>query len=257
MDLGLRNRNFIVTGATAGLGNAVLRTLTNEGAFVFGIARSADDVARINEKYERVQLIAGDISKEENVDKLLQCLQDKEIHGVFVNAGGPPARAFLETKIEDWDAAYLSLLRWKIDLVQKLLPKFLQQRHGRILFSESSTVKQPLQNLVLSNSIRLAVVGMAKTLSEEIADKGITVNVIAPGFHDTQAMQRLFVKKSETANISIEEAKEAFKLQTRTGELGNTDDFASLAAWLLSSKSRYITGQTFSVDGGLVKGVFG
>jgi len=258
MDLQLKNKKFIVTGATSGLGNAVLKALVYEGAFVYAIARSVDKVGELNKRFKNsVLAVAGDITEIETIDRLLKLIKNETIEGVFVNAGGPPAKAFLETELADWDNAYKTLLRWKVDFMQKLLPKFIGQQYGRILFSESSTVKQPLQNLVLSNSIRLAVVGMAKTLSEEIAQQGITVNVIGPGFHDTAAMQRLFIKKSETEGISIEEARKNFESQTKTGRMGDADDFASLAIWLLSPKSKYITGQTFSVDGGLIKGVFG
>lgn len=258
MDLNMKEKRFIVTGVTSGLGLAVLKALVNEGAFVYGIARNIEKVEELNKEYKnQVQIIAGDITDLVNVDRIIDLVSKESIDGIFVNAGGPPAKAFLETNVDDWDAAYNSLLRWKVDIVQKLIPKFENQEYGRILFSESSTVKQPLQNLVLSNSIRLAVVGMAKTVSEEIAQKGITVNIIAPGFHDTAAMQRLFIKKSETEKITVEEARKRFESETKTGQLGNADDFASLALWLLSPKSKYITGQTFSVDGGLIKSVFG
>lgn len=119
------------------------------------------------------------------------------------------------------------------------------------------SVKQPVENLVLSNSLRLSVVGFVKTLSQEIADRGITLNILAPGYHDTQAMQRLFVKKSQVQNISVEEAGKQFEDEIKMGKMGNPDEFASLAIWLLSPHSRYITGQTISVDGGLIKSVFG
>jgi 3-oxoacyl-[acyl-carrier protein] reductase len=258
MDLNLKGKKYIVTGSTSGLGYAVLKALVNEKAFVYAIARSQDNIAKLNEEFgNSIKAIAGDIISFDSIDKLLELTENEVIDGVFINAGGPPAKAFMETNIDDWDNAYNSLLRWKIQLVQKILPKFLNQGNGSILFSESSTVKQPLQNLVLSNSIRLAVVGMAKTLSEEVAGSGINVNIIAPGYHDTAAMHRLFVKKSEVENISVEDARKVFESHTKTNSLGNPDDFASLAAWLLSPKSKYITGQTFSVDGGIIKGTFG
>jgi 3-oxoacyl-[acyl-carrier protein] reductase len=103
----------------------------------------------------------------------------------------------LETNLDDWDTAYNSLLRWKVELIKALLPTFQNQNYGRIVFIESMSVKQPVANLVLSNSLRLAVVGFVKTLSQEVSKDGITVNILAPGFHDTPAAQRLFVKRSE------------------------------------------------------------
>jgi 3-oxoacyl-[acyl-carrier protein] reductase len=159
--------------------------------------------------------------------------------------------------MNDWDTAYYSLFRWKVELTKMLLPKFREQGYGRILYLESSSVKQPIENLVLSTSLRLGIVGFAKTLSEETADIGVTVNILAPGFHDTQALNRLLAKKAESGNISEDEAKNKFIQKIKVGKLGNPDELASIAVWLLSEESGYITGQTISVDGGVIKGVFG
>ena len=118
-------------------------------------------------------------------------------------------------------------------------------------------MKQPIENLVLSNSLRLAVVGFVKTMSQEIASDGITANILAPGYHDTPAMQRLFEKKSLLLGITPEDSKTIFEKDITTGKLGNPEHLASLALWLLSPHAAYITGQTISVDGGFVKGTMG
>ncbi len=135
-----------------------------------------------------------------------------------------------------------------------MLEKFQEQEYGRILFIESAAVKQPIENLILSNSLRMAVVGFAKTLSQEVAHQGITCNILAPGYHATPAMERLFANKSLLLGISSDEAKKEFEKETKVGHLGDPEDFGSLAVWLLSSHSRFITGQTISIDGGLVRG---
>ena len=111
--------------------------------------------------------------------------------------------------------------------------------------------------MVLSNSLRLAVVGFVKTLSQEIARSGITLNVLAPGSHDTGAIERVYKKKAEQTGVSLEEARRQGLLQIPVGALGQAEDFAALATWLLSPASRYVTGQTISIDGGAVKGIFG
>ncbi len=163
----------------------------------------------------------------------------------------------METKLEDWDNAYKNVMRWKIELTQSLIPSMIHYKYGRLVYVESASVKQPMENLVLSNSMRLAVVGFVKTLSQEIAQNGITLNVLAPGYHATAAMDRLFKKKSEQTGMTIDDAMLQYISQTRVGFLGAAEDFASLAVWLLSPHSRYLTGQTISVDGGVIKGTMG
>jgi 3-oxoacyl-[acyl-carrier protein] reductase len=133
----------------------------------------------------------------------------------------------------------------------------VKNEYGRILFIESATVKQPLENLVLSNSLRAAVVGMVKTLSQEIASTGVTLNVMAPGSHNTPAIDRIYKKKSEQTGLPFEQVRATAIQQIPVGFLGEAADFASLAAWLLSPYSRFITGQTISVDGGAVRGIMG
>ena len=133
----------------------------------------------------------------------------------------------------------------------------IEHGYGRILFIESYTVKQPLDNLVLSNSLRVAVVGMAKTLSQEIARSGVTLNIIGPGFHNTPAIDRIYKKKAEQTGIPFDEVRATAIQQIPVGALGEAVDFASLAIWLLSPLSRFITGQTITVDGGAVKGIMG
>ncbi|MEA2105970.1 MAG: SDR family oxidoreductase [Bacteroidota bacterium] len=141
--------------------------------------------------------------------------------------------------------------------MQKMVPRLIDQHYGRIVFLESGSVKQPIENLVLSTSLRMSVVGMAKTLSQEIADKGVTVNVLAPGSHHTNAIERLIHKKTETEGIAYEEARAMFEKNTRVGFMGDPDDLASIAVWLLSPLSKFVTGQTISVAGGSITGVFG
>jgi 3-oxoacyl-[acyl-carrier protein] reductase len=142
-------------------------------------------------------------------------------------------------------------------LTQRFVPSLVKNNYGRLLFIESATVKQPLENLVLSNSLRAAVVGMVKTLSQEIAGTGVTLNILGPGSHNTPAIDRIYRKKSEQTGIPFEEVKATAIRQIPVGFLGEAADFASLAIWLLSPHSRFITGQTISVDGGAVKGIMG
>lgn len=258
MDLNIKGQNFIITGASSGFGKSVAISLMEEGANVYAIARRKEKLSELKYKYDsRFEYLALDVTEDNAVRKIIDFIGVTEIHGVFVNAGGPPAKSFLETTIEDWDDAYKKLLRWKVDLVNRLIPSFIDKKYGRILFLESSSVKQPIENLVLSTSLRMSVVGLAKTLSEELSEKGITVNVLAPGSHNTSALDRLITKKAENESISFEAAKKEFEKNTKVGSLGDPNDLASMASWLLSPNSKFITGQTISIAGGAIKGVFG
>jgi 3-oxoacyl-[acyl-carrier protein] reductase len=254
MDLSIKGKLFIVTGASSGLGYAVLKRLLEEGANVIAVARRKEKLQEIENDFPGSMVShAGDLTEEPTLDGIISIVGSQRLDGIFINAGGPPAMPFMETELNDWDRAFHLLFRWKYLLVKSFIPKFIEQGYGRILFSESSSVKQPVENLVLSNSLRMAVVGMAKTISEEIAEKGVTANVIAPGMHDTSAIDRLLVKKSELDGISIDEARSRLIERIKVGRMGNPDDFASLAVWLLSPLSNFVTGQTLTVDGGAVK----
>ncbi len=258
MDLQLNNHFFVVCGAGSGFGKAVAERLVNEGASILAIARREESLVKLRHlKPQAIDILTGDLTDERFAEKIIKTLDGQIPQGILVNAGGPPARLFRETNLQEWDEAYKNLVRWKVDLLQKLLPGFLEQQYGRIVLVESVSVKQPVENLILSNSLRMAVVGMAKTLANEVGSQGITVNVLAPGYHDTPAIERLFSKKSESLGISVAEARRLFEKELMSGHMGNPAEFAMLAAWLLSPLSGYITGQTFSVDGGLVKFVFG
>ncbi len=258
MDLGIKNQLFIVGGATSGLGKAIANALIQEGAHIIAIARSAEKLDAFKTTAPaQVETITGDITQPEMIGQITAVLGNRELHGMLINAGGPPAKTFLETTLEDWDNAYKNILRWKVNITQAFVPRMKAQQYGRLVYIESSSVKQPLDNLVLSTSLRLAVVGFVKTLSQEIAKSGVTLNIMGPGSHDTPAIERVYNKKAEQTGISAAEARVQGVQQIPVGKLGRPEDFASLATWLLSPGSGYMTGQTISVDGGMVKGIFG
>lgn len=258
MDLRINDKLFIVTGATSGLGNGVARALLNEGARVIAVARNDEKLEKFTQEFPQlIEPMQGDITQPETIQKLKNKVGDRYLSGMLINAGGPPAKSFLETDLNDWDDAYQSILKWKVEITKTFLPKFRDQKYGRIVYIESSSVKQPVENLVLSNSLRLAVVGFVKTLSNEIASEGITLNIMAPGFHETPAAQRLFVKRADVENITVEEAKNKYEKEIKVGRTGDPLDFGMMAAWLLSPHSGYITGQTISVDGGVIKATMG
>jgi 3-oxoacyl-[acyl-carrier protein] reductase len=258
MNLNIQDQFFIVGGATSGFGKAITLALVNEGANVIAIARGIENLLELKSTApKQIDILSGDLAEESTLAALLSLIKDKQIHGMVVNAGGPPAKMVLETTLEDWDNAYKNILRWKIALTQAIVPSMVHNGYGRIVFIESVSVKQPVENLVLSTSLRLAVVGMVKTLSQEIALSGVTMNVLGPGSHNTPAINRLYTKKSAQTGLPFEQVKQLGIQQIPVGKLGEAADFAGLALWLLSPQSKFVTGQTITVDGGAVQGIMG
>jgi len=256
MDLGLQGRLFIVSGATSGFGLAITNALLAEGAKVIAVARNKEKLLELQALTGRsVEILSADITKSQSIDMLEKLVGRKQPDGILVNASGPPAKCFLETTMDDWDQAYNQLLRWKVELTRRFIPRFQNRGYGRFLFIESSAVKQPIENLVLSTSLRMSVTGFVKCVSQENVDQGITFNILAPGYHDTPAIDRIIQKKSVTGSISFDEAKKLIIQGIPMKKLGNTDDFSTLALWLLSPRSEYVTGQVFVIDGGLVKSI--
>lgn len=257
MNLAIKDRLFVVTGATSGIGNSIAKALLEEGSRLIINARKEHSLLDFQSSWpDQIQILPGDITTDITISKLTRMISDKKLDGIVLNAAGPPAKAFSKTSITDWDDAYASLLRWKVKLTQYMIPVFEKQNYGRMVFIESSSVKQPIDRLMLSTSLRLAVVGFVKSLSREVADKGITMNILAPGYHATPRLEELFESKALLLGISPEDARKEFINETLVGKLGDPEDLASLAAWLLSPKSRFITGQTISVDGGMIRSTF-
>ncbi len=258
MDLKIKNQLFLVTGASSGFGLSIARRLIEEGAKVIAVARNAEKLESTAKALgPQVEILCGDIIQSKTIDAVLEKIGNRSLSGALINAGGPPAKSFMETNMSDWDESYTNLLRWKVEISKKLLPLFEKEKYGRLLYIESASVKQPMENLVLSTSLRLAVVGFVKTLANEIASIGITANILAPGYHNTAAADRIFKKRSELAGITIEQAKTGLINSIPVKKMGDPEDIAALAVWLLSPSSGFVTGETISVDGGSIKHIFG
>lgn len=254
MDLQLKEKTFLVSGVTAGFGLATAENLMADGARVIGVARQQLGLSKLQNIYgDQFLPLQGDITDSAIINQAVNLAEAEKISGVLVNAGGPPAKSFEETRLSDWDDAYRNILRWKVELTQKLLPHFKKRNYGRVVFIESSSVKQPYENLVLSTSLRLAVVGMMKTVSQEISGHNITFNIIAPGSHDTAAINRLIEKKSQMTGNSFAETRQQFIDNIPVGHFGKPQHLGSLATWLLSPLADFVTGQVYALEGGAVK----
>ncbi len=258
MDLSIYQHHFIVTGCSSGFGKAITEFLCREGASVTGVARRQDPLAKIHHQWpDRFTPIQGDLGKSETLDRLVEVTSDKPLHGLVLNAGGPPAKTAIETSMSDWDEAYASVFRWKTDLVLRLLPRFREGGYGRILFIESQSIKQPLPVLALSNAMRAAVAGFAKSLSRDVARECITVNILAPGAHNTPAIERVIAFNAEKSGLPLDETRKNMEKAVPVGRFGKAEELAGLAAWLLSAQSGFVTGQIISHDGGTVSSLFG
>lgn len=258
MDLKLKNQRFVICGASSGLGYATARQLILEGARVVLVARRGDEMRESFRHFsDHVEIIEGSVLDSETLNEIETSIRNEKTHGILLNAGGPPTGSPLSTTMDDWDAAWQLVMRWKIDLSLRVAPIFKEQGYGRMIFIESQSVKQPLPVLALSNSFRAGVVGFAKSLALEVAKDGVTVNVIAPGSHDTPAIQRVIAHNSKMQSITEEKARERMESNIPIGRMGTAEEFATLATWLFSEHSAYITGQTISHDGGIIGGLFG
>lgn len=258
MDVQLKDKTFAVGGATSGLGRAIAEALLAEGATVIGIARTQSKLDEMGEAAgAKFEGYAADLTDATAVNHLARHLRARQIDGLVSNAGGPPTGTVRELAIKDWDAAYQSTLRWKIQLTNALLPMMVGRGSGRLLFLESVSIKQPIDNLVLSNAMRAAVAGFVKTLSREVGEYGVTANILAPGYHATPRITTVLEKSAEIQGVSLDEVEKQFTAETSVKRLGDPADFAALALHLLSPAGGYITGQTITVDGGLVRHITG
>ena len=258
MDLKLTDQRFIVCGASSGFGAAIARQLLTEGARVVLVARRGD---QLREKFghfpDQTEIIEGSFIYSETLDKIEKAARKSDLHGILFNAGGPPTGTPLQTDMKDWDSSWQLVMRWKIDLSLRLAPLFKEKGYGRMLYIESQSVKQPMPSLTLSNAFRAGMVGFAKSLALEVAKSGVTVNILAPGSHETPAIERIIKNNSSVKGISYDKAKEEIEENIPVGRMGKAEELASLAAWLLSPHSGYVTGQTISHDGGVISGLFG
>ena len=244
MDLGISGKVAFVLGASSGLGFAVASVLVENGVKVAICGRDVNKLENAANKIDATPVV-GDVSINTDMSRMIDEVREKlgEIDILVTNTGGPPKADFVDTNEALWLDSFQNIFLSVTSSVEKVLPSMKQKFWGRIIMIASMTAKEPLPNLVLSNSIRAGLLGLSKSISSEVAGTGVTVNVILPGYIETQRL------------IDLGLDLNALGSTIPSGRVGKPRELGSLAAFLSSEHASYITGQVIAVDGGYTRGI--
>jgi 3-oxoacyl-[acyl-carrier protein] reductase len=259
VELGLQEKVALVAASSRGLGRAVAQDLANEGAHLILCARGAEELAKtateLRERGAQVEAIVADLSTEDGVQNVFAAGLDRfgRVDVLVTNAGGPPSGPFETHDLAAWRTAVRVNLESVIHLTRAVLPGMKERRWGRIVNITSIAVKQPVDGLILSNSVRSAVTGLARTLANEVAPFGITVNNVLPGYTRTERLVDLATAIARREGITPTDAEKRWVSEIPMGRLGEPREFAALVAFLCSERASFITGTSITVDGGWVK----
>lgn len=250
MDLGLKDKTILVTAASRGLGYGVAEALVQEEANVVICGRTESSLKQAVSKLgERAEYVVSDVSKQDDIKILVDKIKnrDSKLDGLFVNAGGPPSGTFSSVSDKDWRTGFDLTLMSAIWLTRESLPLLKEAESPSILYSTSISVRQPIDNLLLSNAIRPAVIGMMRTLANEIGPEGVRVNAVCPGY--------IYTARVEQIIGSDRSAKESLEVGIPLGRMGRPDEFGVTCAFILSPVASYIHGALLLIDGGLYRGM--
>ena len=260
MDLGIRGKVALVAASSKGLGRAVAEELAAEGAHLVMCARGKETLEQTAESIRqktgvKVVAVAADVSDPADAARVVKAAFDEfgRVDILVTNSGGPPSGPFESFTLEMWDAATRLLLKSAVELTRAVLPGMKERRWGRILNVTSIAAKQPIEGLMLSNSLRAAVIGFARTLANEVAPFGVTVNNLLPGYTRTDRVQELARAAGGKAGASNTDIVSKWEKEIPMGRLGEPREFAALAAFLASERASYITGSSIAVDGGWIR----
>jgi 3-oxoacyl-[acyl-carrier protein] reductase len=260
MDLGLAGKTALVAASSQGLGRAVAEELAAEGCDLVLCARGVDALEQVAASIRaatkrKVITVAADLSKHDDVARVAKTAMRElgRIDVLVTNGGGPPAGPFESHSAEAWHDAIRQTLDSVVELTRAVLPGMKERRWGRIINITSIAVKQPVDNLILSNSIRAAVTGFARTLANEVAPFGVTVNNVMPGYTRTARIDQLAAKNAALRGTSAADQLAIFEKQIPMARLGEPREFAAMVAFLASERASYVTGSSIAVDGGWIK----
>ena len=261
MDLGLSGKRALVTAASQGLGKAIATELAREGCRVMIASRREQALMRAAEEIRQevghadVTWHQVDVADAESIQQLVQAAKGEwgGIDLLVTNAGGPTPGGFDDVTDGDWQQAFVLNLLSVVRLIRETLPLMRAQKYGRIVNVSSLSVREPIPNLILSNAVRAGVVGMLKTLANEVAQDGILVHNLAPGRIATDRIVQLDRAIAEKIGVSAESVRESQELAIPLKRYGQPEEFAKMAVLLLSSANSYMTGETVLVDGGALR----
>ncbi len=244
MDLQLTGKKALIFGSTGGIGLAIAKSLIREGAEVYINGRTPEKCSQICSEIKASGFYAGDLSKPGVAKKITETFikENQSIDILVTNTGGPQKGSFLEVDLEQWNTDFQSLWLSVVESLHSALPHMAKQNFGRVLMVTSLAAKEPLPGLTTSNGLRAGLAGLVRSISNEYASKGITLNLILPGYTNTERLQAL--------NLSEDKVKELVP----AGRLGQPEELADLAAFLASPKAGYITAQSIAIDGGVLRG---
>ncbi len=245
MDLGLKNKKALVFGASAGLGKGIAKALCQEGVDVAICARDEKKLKITQHEIGAKLSIVGDMSKTGSASFVVKSvLQEwKNLDIVVINTGGPPKGTIEQVSHDQWQDGFQSLWISAVDVITDVLPSMKEQKWGRILLVTSAAAKEPIASLTISNGLRAGLLGLARSISHEVAPHGITINSLLPGHTDTERLTALGIDKSAIIG------------HIPAGRLGTTREFGALAAFLASDLAGFITGQAITADGGAQRGI--
>jgi 3-oxoacyl-[acyl-carrier protein] reductase len=257
LDLGLKGKNAVVMGSTRGMGCGIARALAREGARVAVCGRKHEDAAGVAATLDDAKGYALDLSDAKSADALVGAVAGDfgTVDIVVCNGGGPPPGDVASVGLDVWTAQFQTMFVNQLRIVNAFLPGMRERGWGRILVVSSSGIQQPIPNLGISNALRAAQLGWAKTLSSEVAKDGVTVNTVVPGRIHTERVEQIDAAAADKQGKPIADIVRASQAQIPAGRYGTVEEFADTAVYLLSANASYVTGGVIRVDGGYIRGV--
>lgn len=261
MELNLANKTALVLASSQGLGKAIATELVKEGTNVMISSRNPDKLKRVQDelnglKKGKVVFFPADLTKSEDINQLVK--ETRKTFGsidiLINNAGGPPSGTFEEFSDEEWEHSFQLNLMSYIRTIREVLPD-LKKTGGKIINIASSSIKQPISGLILSNTFRMGIVGLSKTLAEELGPYNILINTVAPGKIATDRITTLDEMTAKKQHVSVEEIAKTNQKSIPLGRYGTPEEFAKFVVFLVSDINTYVTGSAIIIDGGSVKAI--